>query len=165
MFKHPAIDYEMAERTAATRYGGIGALRALVGALGLDKAINAGLHLLQIHAPYFESDQVLNMAYNVASGGTCLEDIERLRQDESYTDSLDAERLPDPTTAGDFLRRFTAEAWLKWQEIFNDARPKVWRQPPAAFRQEAIIDADGIIAGTDGECKQGMDIAYTGVWG
>jgi len=46
------------------------------------------------------------MAYNVPSGGTCLEDIERLRNDETYMNGLGAERIPDPTAAGDFLRRF-----------------------------------------------------------
>ena len=165
MFKHAHIDYEMAERTQATGYGGVGAMHALVGALGLDKDINAGLHLLKWHLPYFESDHVLNIAYNVVSGGTCLEDIERLRQDESYTDMLDAERIPDPTTAGDFLRRFDAMALLKLQEIFHGARQKIWARQPASFRQAAILDVDGTVAGTRGECKAGMDIAYNGVWG
>ena len=39
-------------------------------------------------------------------GGTCLQDIELRRQDEVYLDALGAQRIPDPTTAGDFCRRF-----------------------------------------------------------
>ena len=31
--------------------------------------------------------------------------------------------------------------------------------------QEDIIDIDGTTAGTTGECKEGMDIAYNGIWG
>jgi hypothetical protein len=115
--------------------------------------------------PYFESDHVLNISYNVASGGTCLEDIERLRQDESYTDMVGAERIPDPTTAGDFLRRFDAGSVLELQETFHTARRKVWSKQSATFRQEAILDVDGTVAETTGECKQGMDIAYNGIWG
>ncbi len=165
MFKHLNMTYEMAERTQATPYGGVGAIHALVGALGLDTAINQGIPLLKFHVPYLESDHVLNISYNVISGGTCLEDIERLRQDESYMDMVGAERIPDPTTAGDFLRRFNAASILELQETFNAVRQKVWSQQRAAFRQEAILDVDGIVAGTSGACKEGMDIAYNGVWG
>jgi len=165
MFKHPNMTYEMAERTQATPYGGVGAMHALVGALGLDTAINQRLPLLKLHVPYFESDHVLNIAYNVVSGGTCLEDIERLRQDESYMEMVGAERIPDPTTAGDFLRRFQAATFLELQETFNAVRQQVWSQQSAAFGQEAILDVGGMVAGTTGECKEGMDIAYNGVWG
>jgi hypothetical protein len=41
----------------------------------------------------------------------------------------------------------------------------VWRAQPAAFLEEAIIDADGTLAETTGQCKEGMDISYEGVWG
>ena len=60
-----------------------------------------------MHLPYHESDHVLNLAYNVACGGTRLEDIERLRHDTAYMNALGADLIPDPTTAGDFCRRFT----------------------------------------------------------
>ena len=42
---------------------------------------------------------------------------------------------------------------------------KVWRQQPKAFFEEAILDADGTMVETTGECKQGMDINYKGQWG
>ena len=78
---------------------------------------------------------------------------------------LDAERIPDPTTAGDFLRRFD-ETWIfALQETINETRTKVWALQDSSFRKEAIIDVDGTIAGTTGECKEGMDIAYNGIWG
>jgi hypothetical protein len=80
-------------------------------------------------------------------------------------DMMGAERIPDPTTAGDFLRRFNAASLLALQETFNAVRQKVWSQQKAAFRQEAILDVDGSVAGTSGQCKEGMDIAYNGVWG
>jgi hypothetical protein len=108
---------------------------------------------------------VLNIAYNVLTGGTCLEDIERLRNDETYMNALDAARIPDPTTAGDFLRRFDSASILALQNTINDARKKVWALQDSSFRKEAIIDVDGTIAGTTGECKEGMDIAYNGIWG
>jgi hypothetical protein len=165
MFKDCNIHYRIAERSRAIGFGGIGALHKLVCKLKLDRAINKNVLLLQRHVPYWESDHVLNLAYNVLTGGTCLEDIERLRNDETYMNALDAERVPDPTTAGDFLRRFD-ETWIfALQETFNETRAKVWALQDASFRKEAIIDIDGTIAGTTGECKEGMDIAYNGIWG
>jgi hypothetical protein len=165
MFKDANIHYQIADRTRAISFGGIGALHKLVCKLQLDKAINKNIVLLQYHLPYWESDHVLNIAYNVLTGGTCLEDIERLRNDETYMNALEADRIPDPTTAGDFLRRFN-ETWIfALQETFNEIRTKVWELQDSSFRREAIIDVDGTIAGTTGECKEGMDIAYNGIWG
>jgi hypothetical protein len=166
MFKNSNIHYQIAERTRAIGFGGIGALHKLVCKLGLDRAINKNIALLKVHVPYWESDHVLNIAYNVLTGGTCLEDIERLRNDETYMNALDAERIPDPTTAGDFLRRFNDETWIfALQETINDRRAKIWELQDSSFCKEAIIDVDGTVAGTTGECKEGMDIAYNGIWG
>ena len=165
MFKGTNIHYEIADRTRAIGYGGIGALHTLVCGLGLDKAINESIVLLKAHVPYWESDHVLNIAYNVLTDGKSLEDIERLRNDTTYMNGLGADRIPDPTTAGDFLRRFDESSILKLQETFNDVRKKVWRRQTEGFRKEAIIDVDGTIAGTTGKCKEGMDISYDGIWG
>jgi hypothetical protein len=159
------IHYEIADRTRATANGGIGAMHLLVRRLGLDQALDADLGLLKIHLPYHESDHVLNIAYNLLAGGTCLEHLELLRSDEAYLDALGARRIPDPTTAGDFCRRFDAVAIFRLQTIFNATRLKVWRRQPTAFFQEAILDADGTMAETTGECKQGMDINHKGQWG
>ena len=159
------IHYELADRTRATTHGGIGAMHLLVQKLGLDRAINEGLGLLKIHLPYHDSDHVLNVAYNLLAGGTCLEHLELLRSDEAYLDALGARRVPDPTTAGDYCRRFDEAAIFRLQAIFNAVRLKVWQQQPASFFDEAILEADGTMVETTGECKQGMDINHKGQWG
>ena len=159
------IHYEIAERTRATAAGGIGAMHLVARKLGLVEAIDRSLRLLKIHLPYHESDHVLNIAYNLLAGGTCLEHLELLRNDEAYLDALGARRIPDPTTAGDFCRRFDPCDVNTLQEVFNDSRLKVWRQQPAAFFDEAILEADGTMVETTGECKQGMDINHKGQWG
>ena len=159
------IQYEMAERARGITCGGIGAVQMLVQKLGLDKAIDNRLRIFKLHNPYYESDHVLNIAYNILCDGDCLEDIEKLRNDETYLDAVGAERIPDPTTAGDFCRRFSTEQVERLQDIINDIRLKVWAQQDPAFFEEAVIDADGTIAPTTGECKEGMDISYKGLWG
>jgi hypothetical protein len=159
------IHYEIADRTQATAHGGIGAMHLLVRKLQLDQAIDAHLGLLKIHLPYHDSDHVLNIAYNLLAGGKCLEHLELLRSDEAYLDALGARRIPDPTTAGDFCRRFDATDIFRLQAVFNATRLKVWRQQPKSFFAEAILDADGTMVETTGECKQGMDINYQGQWG
>jgi len=159
------IDYEIADRTRAIAAGGIGAVHVLVKRLGFDRAINDRLDLLRVHLPYHESDHVLNIAYNLLAGGTRLEHLELLRNDEGYLDALGARRIPDPTTAGDFCRRFDRERIDVLQEIFNETRVKVWKQQPADFFCEAILDADGTMVETTGQCKEGMDVNYKGQWG
>ena len=159
------IHYEIADRTRATIAGGIGALHLLTRRLQLDEAIDRNLALFKIHLPYHESDHVLNIAYNLLAGGTCLEHLEILRSDEAYLEALGARRVPDPTTAGDFCRRFGSGDISTLQETFNATRLKVWRQQPAEFFEEAVIEGDGTMVETSGECKQGMDINHKGQWG
>jgi hypothetical protein len=158
------VDYEVSEKTRAMNYGGIGVIHTMVRCLGLDKAINQ-LDLLKFHVPYHESDHVLNIAYNVLLGGKRLEDIELRRNDEVFLDALGAQRIPDPTTAGDFTRRFDGNDNLELMNAINRVRERVWGFVPGLFRGWTYIDIDGTIAGTLGECKEGMDISYKGIWG
>jgi len=159
------IHYEIAERSRGIGVGGIGALHTLARKLGLIEAIDRRLELLKIHLPYHESDHVLAMAYLPLCGGTCIQDLEWLRNDEVLLDALGARRIPDPTTAGDFCRRFTTDTIGTLLDIIDDTRLQVWAGQPAAFFAQAIIDMDGFLVETTGQCKQGMDIAYDGTWG
>jgi hypothetical protein len=166
MFSAKNIQYEMAERVRAINCGGIGAFHVLARNSGLIDAINRRVHLLKIHLPYHESDHVLNMAYNTLAGGTCLDDIELLRNDETYMDALGAQRIPDPTTAGDFTRRFYESDIVALMDSINSIRQKMWKKRMSrSQRAEAILDVDGTVAPTTGECKQGMGLSYNGIWG
>lgn len=162
------IHYEMADKTRGHTCGGIGAMHLMVKKLGLVELIDERLHLLKRHKPYHESDHVLAIAYNILAGGTRLEDLELLRNDEAFMDGLGARRLPDPTTAGDFTRRYEVSDIIILQEAINAARQRVWGEQATrtkGFLKEAFIDVDGTIVGTLGECKGGMDMSYKGIWG
>lgn len=165
MFKGSNIHYEISEKIRALSVGGIGLMHKMVQKLGLDRTINEDLKILKVYIPYHESDHVLNLAYNILSGGTCIEDIELRRNDEVYLDALGAQRIPDPTTEGDFCRRFKMEDIETLQNVFNKIRLQVWSKQEESFFEKAYIDGDGTIAPTTGECKEGMDLSYKGLWG
>ena len=159
------IHYEIGERCHGISVGGIGAIHTLAGQIGLIDAIDRQLELLKVHLPYHESDHVLALGYLPLCGGTCIQDLELLRNDEVFLDALGARRIPDPTTAGDFCRRFNRDSIEVLQDVFHETRIRVWAGQPAAFFEQAIIDMDGFLVETTGQCKQGMDIAYDGTWG
>jgi hypothetical protein len=159
------IQYELADRVQGLACGGIGAMLLVARKTGLIGDIDQRLHLLKRHLPYHESDHVLNIAFNILAGGHKLEHLELRRNDEVYLNALGARRIPDPTTAGDFCRRFRMGDVLELMDAINEARLRVWKQQPKEFFQEATIDADGTIVGTDAACKEGVDLAYNGVWG
>ena len=154
------VRYEMSARIDATPCGGIGLIHALVRSIGLAERIDRRVEVFKRHFPYHESDHVLNLTYNILAGGTRLEDLERLRNDEAYLNTLGCQRVPDPTTAGDFLRRFEADDVKALMAGINETRVRVWKKGLSRReKQLALIDSDGTIAPTTGECKEGMDIS------
>jgi hypothetical protein len=166
MFQGRNIRYEGSDRVRGLGAGGIGAMHLLAQRTGLTAAIDERLRLLKVHQPYHESDHVLNIAYNILCGGKTLEDLEQRRQDEVYLNALGARVIPDPTTARDFCGRFQEALQVEaLMAAIDEVRLKVWRRQPAEFFAEAILEADGTLAATTGECKEGMDISYHGVWG
>jgi hypothetical protein len=148
---------ELANMARAIGVGGIGVVYQLAREVHLVEANDRRLHLLKIHRPYHESDHVLNLTYNAFCDGTRLEDIELRRNDEVILDALGTERIPDPTTAGDFCRRFREADIRCLMEAADDSRLSVWARQPTRFFEQATIDMDGTLVVTTGECKGGMD--------
>jgi len=165
MFGVGNFQIEMGDKVRAIGAGGIGVVHRLAEESGLVDAVDRRLHLLKVHRPYHESDHVLNLAYNALCDGIRLEDIELRRNDEVFLDALGTERIPDPTTAGDFCRRFSEPDIRALMAAVDDARLNVWARQPKEFFERATIDMDGTLVITTGECKQGMDISYKGTWG
>jgi hypothetical protein len=142
MFTGSNIQYEVDGRQQGIAQGGIGAIHRLAKKIGLVKAIDQRIQLLKRHLPYHESDHVLNLAYNVLAGGTRLDDIELRRNDEAWMNALGAKIIPDPTTAGDFLRRFHKKDVEALMDVINETRVRIWEQQPREFFQEAILNAE-----------------------
>ena len=132
--------------------------------LELDRDINRSIPLLKINLPYFESDHLLTHVYNLYVGGRCIEDIANLQHSDAIKHLLGACRIPDPTTAGHFLRRFHEPHLRAFQAVIDRAREKVWRKMPPARKKVATVDLDSSIKEVHGECKQGADFSYNGKW-
>ena len=81
--------------------------------------IDSQLGILKRSRPYHDSEHVLNIAYNILCGGQVLDDIEVRRNDAAFLDLLGARAIPDPTTAGDFCRRFDEEAIWRPMRLIN----------------------------------------------
>ena len=132
------IHYEYADRVRGLGAGGIGALFLLAQRIELVKDIDRDLHLLKRHLPYHESDHVLNIALNLLAGGRRMEHLELRRNDEVYLDALGADRIPDPTTAGDFCRRFHEADVLNLMDTINGARLRSGPgSPPSSSRRRS----------------------------
>jgi len=159
------LKYELADKTQAIVYGGVPLMLRVARESGLIDAIDQGVPILKWRCPYYESDHVLNLAMNPLCEGTCLEHIERRRNDEAFLNAIGADSIPDPTTAGDFCRRFSGASVRQLLDAINQARLKVWKRQPEEFFDEALVDMDGTLTITTGECKEGMDISYKGDWG
>ena len=165
MIAPPAIQYELADRVQAMNAGGLGVVQQMVKQLNLAETINRNCPIFKMHLPYSEADHVLNIAYNLLAGGTCIEHLELRRKDDAYLNALGAERIPDPTTAGDFCRRFSKWDVFALMESFHEARLKVWKQQPDSFFDMAVIEADGTMVETTGERKEGISMNYENKWG
>ena len=80
--------------------------------------------------------------------------------------ALGTQLVPDPTTAGDFCRRFSEEDVITLMECVNAVRPKLWQgRGRELLGPVAYLDVDGTMAPTTGEKKAGMDISHKGIWG
>lgn len=163
-FRAQNVVYEVAGRVKSVLAGGLGAIHQLARRVGLVEAIDAYVPLLKRHVPYHESDHILNIAYNLLAGHTKLEDLEILRNDEAYMDMLGASRIPDPTTAGDFLRRFSPDQIEDLMDCINGVRQGIW-QGSDGLGPVALIDVDGSILPTRGQKKEGIGYSYKKVWG
>jgi len=164
VFTNRRVRVQVQQRGKITPYGGVSLVHDLAMRLQLDRDINRSIRLLKINVPYFESDHILTHVYNQYVGGHCIEDIANLQHSDAVKHLLGACRIPDPTTAGDFLRRFGEYHLQQLQQVIDRARERVWRKIPRSRRKVATVDLDSTIKEVYGQCKQGADFSYNGQW-
>jgi len=164
VFHNRQVRVKVQQRGEITPYGGVSLAHDLAMRLELDRDINRSIRLLKINVPYCESDHILTHVYNQYVGGHCIEDIANLQHSDAIKHLLGTCRIPDPTTAGDFLRRFDEYHLQNFQAVIDRAREKVWRKIPRSRRKVATVDLDSTIKEVYGQCKQGADFSYNRKW-
>ncbi|MBN1341106.1 MAG: transposase [Phycisphaerae bacterium] len=162
VFRNRQVRLKTQQRGKVTPYGGLTLAHDQAMRLGIDRDINRSIHLLKLHMPYRESDHILTHVYNLYVGGQCIEDIANLQHSQAVKHLVGACRIPDPTTAGDFLRRFEEPDLHAFQGVIDRAREKVWRKLPRRRKQTATVDMDSTIKEVYGHCKQGADFGLGG---
>ena len=167
----PRLHLEVDERSTVTLYGGLSLASAFLKRFHVAREIDERVHVLKIHLPFRESDHVLAQALNLYVGGECLEDQAALQHDEGVLRMLGACRLPDPTTAGDFLRRFDERrhpgALCGLRSAIDAVQDAVWGKQAGKRRGKrdlAVVDLDGHTKPLYGVQKEGADFDYKGRW-
>ncbi len=162
--RHPRLKMQVSSGDV-TPYGGLALAVDLVRRLAVPRALNGALSLLRSHRPFTEADHILTHAYNLFVGGTCIEDIANLQGSEPVRRMLGAVRIPDPTTAGDFLRRFGRRDLGKLDDAIDHVQEQAWRVRYGRRRQPlAVVDIDSHLKKVYGAKKEGADFSYKGTW-
>jgi Transposase DDE domain group 1 len=171
VMRHPLLHLESDPRGEITHYGGLVLAQQFVRRFGVAQRLDSELSLFKRHAPYHESDHVLALAYTLYADGKCLEDQAALQGSEAVTRLVGACRIPDPTTAGDFLRRFkTTQSVEQLSSVIDEVQEAVWSKLARTVRRRrkkqefALIDLDGHIKPLYGVQKEGADFSYNGHW-
>ena len=171
VMRHPLLHLQSDPRGEITHYGGLVLAQQFVRRFRVAQRLDEALVLFKRHAPYHESDHVLALAYTLYADGTCLEDQAVLQGSEAVRRLVGACRIPDPTTAGDFLRRFkTVQDIEQLSGVIDEVQEAVWSKLSRKVRRQrkkhefALVDLDGHIKPLYGVQKEGADFSYDGRW-
>jgi len=163
--RHPKLAVSV-ESSDVTAYGGLALAARLSATLKLPQAIDRDIKLFKRHSPFHESDHVLTHVYNLFVGGDNIEDIADLQHSEAVCRMLGAGRLPDPTTAGDFLRRFSQEDIDALDRVTDQMHLATWKRRYGRKKQAlGIVDIDSHVHHVYGNQKEGADFTYKGGFG
>jgi hypothetical protein len=170
----PKLHTECDARVPATSLGGLSLLFALWRKLGASADIDQHVEVLKQHRPYHESDHIAAQVASMVAGGTCIEDQAMLQQDPAVLRMMGSTRFPDPTTSGDFLRRFdedeNAGALDALRATGDRIQERAWQQLARRKRRRAkvgdwaLVDLDSHIAAFTARQKEGADFSYLGKW-
>jgi hypothetical protein len=149
-------------KEALTVHSGLSLFYAMAESLEIPRMVDENVKVKQRESGYPESEHILALAANAFVGGDYLEDLEALREDVAIQRVIGRKDLPDPTTAGDFCRRFTLGHLLQLNRAYGKIQKRVYEQ-----RREIThwtVDVDAKVHEVYGDKKQGAAKSYNGVY-
>src|SRR5271157_4467719 len=148
---------------ALTVHTGLSLFYAMAEALEVPRTLDEHVKVKQRESGYPESEHILALAANAFVGGDYLEDLEALREDVAIQRAIGRKDIPDPTTAGDFCRRFTLGHILQMNRAFAEVELEVYKR-----RREKTtgwtIDVDAKVQEVYGAQKEGAAKSYNGIY-
>jgi hypothetical protein len=159
-FSNPAVVVKENKRSPLLDYAGVVPVRNLIERLDIASVIDTNVSVLRRHNPYFESDHILNFVYNFLTGGEVISDLERLQEAKGILKILGTNRIPDPTTAGDFLVRFRERDIQSFQCAFEQIQDTAFSFLDRRKKEIATVEHDSSIHEVYGQKKEGADYAY-----
>jgi hypothetical protein len=145
-----------------TVHTGLSLFYAMAEALEVPRILDQRVHVKERQRGYPESEHILALAANAFVGGDYLDDLEALREDIAIQKAIGRKEIPDPTTAGDFCRRFTLGHILQMNQAFAEIQAQVYQR-----RKEITawtIDVDAKVHEVYGAKKEGAEKSYNGIY-
>jgi hypothetical protein len=147
---------------ALTVHTGLSLFYAMAESLEIPRILDEEVKVKQRESGYPESEHILALAANAFVGGDYLEDLEALREDVAIQRVIGRKDLPDPTTAGDFCRRFTLGHLLQLNRAYGKIEQRVYQRRPEV--RHWTVDVDAKVHEVFGEKKQGAAKSYNGLY-
>ena len=108
-YRNPRVVLQEHHGAPLLNWSGLVLVRQLIERLGVARAIDAGVRVLRRCKWYRESDHILTLVYSMLSGGSKLQDVNRLGQDDALKRVLGSDRIP----ARDDDRQVSVELWKR----------------------------------------------------
>jgi len=158
--KHQKLHATASDFGDATAYGGLGLVHQLLHRTDAKSRIEDGVNVLQVQRGYGESDHLFHLVSAIYSGASCIQDLELFQQDEAYKRLLNVDSVTDPSTMGDFMRRFGRADINGYKAAIWSVQEHVWRKLRKGQRKHATLDLDAKICPVYGKRKRGADYSY-----
>ena len=141
-----------------TVHTGLSLFYAMAETLEVPRILDEQVKVKERESGYPESEHILALGANAFIGGDYLDDLEALREDVAIQKAIGRKEIPDPTTAGDFCRRFTLGHILQMNRAFAEIQREVYnrRREKTAW----TIDVDARVHEVYGAQKEGATKSY-----
>jgi hypothetical protein len=135
-----------------TSHAGLVLVRELAGSLGVGELLDH-VTVKKRRRGYSPSQAILGLCETLIAGGECLDDVALLRGD-SAQQLLRGHGLPEPTTLGRFLRRFSlghiGQLNRALDELFARVHPLVGRESATLDLDATYIEHHGPVGSRQG---------------